>query len=411
VSRLIRYPEERAVEDAAFGMGLVPTWLCRVLLPVWKVDVRATIYDSEAYDLIDRYVELAIARGALDNAAGIAAFYGLDQTVVDNALRFLESIGHLSRDAGRLTLTDLGANSVNAGRRYVRRLEDRRKLYFDGLTHLPLTRPYYDDRTVTYLDGAGLAPHLTAAGREQSWGAFTPVIKIPVVGFGPDSVASLAALPVAERDRFNLPEQVMAPELADAPEQVYLPAYLVRVVDQADTLAYLAYTQASQEADPEWSQACASTEEVRRLVENEYQAGRDEGEQTAARRWVEKRFSGKFEVEWRQGQVVATLPASAFAETTDAFEPRRIGSFIKMDGWYFQLWCADERQRRRGLLQLTDSYLGARARINPESAAKRLARFGRQTGFGPLSPAEIVMHARQAGKATLAAQLDRLTGS
>jgi hypothetical protein len=44
---LIRYPEERAVEDAAFGLGLTPTRLCRMLLPVWRADVRATIYDSE----------------------------------------------------------------------------------------------------------------------------------------------------------------------------------------------------------------------------------------------------------------------------------------------------------------------------------------------------------------------------
>jgi hypothetical protein len=262
---------------------------------------------------------------------------------------------------------------------------------------------------VTYLDGAGLARHLAEAGHEQSRGAFTPMIRIPLIGFGPDSLASLAALPASERNRFNLPEQVDKPVLAGDPEQVHLPAYLVRTVDQAGALGYLAYTQAAQEADPEWSRACASTQEVRTLVENEYQAGRDESEQNAARRWVEKRFSGKFGLEWRQGLLVATLPASAFPEPADTFEPRRIGSFIKMDGWYFQLWCDDERLRRRGLLQLTDAYLGARTRISSESAVKRLTRFGRQTGFGPLSPAEITTYARQAGKTALAAQLGKLT--
>jgi len=65
VSGLIRYPEERAVEDAAYRMGLIPTRLCRVMLPVWRAEVRATIYDSEPYDLIDRYLEAAIAKGGL----------------------------------------------------------------------------------------------------------------------------------------------------------------------------------------------------------------------------------------------------------------------------------------------------------------------------------------------------------
>ncbi len=65
VKRLIKYPEERAVEDAAFGRGLIPTRLCRMLLPVWRADVQATIFDSEPYDLIDRFLEAAIAKGGL----------------------------------------------------------------------------------------------------------------------------------------------------------------------------------------------------------------------------------------------------------------------------------------------------------------------------------------------------------
>lgn len=411
---LIKYPEERAVEDAAFGMGLIPTRLCRVLLPAWRVEVRATIYDSEPYDLIDRHLEAAIARGGLRSAAEIAEFYGLDLAVTGSAARFLESIGHLARDSGgRLALTDIGLQSVRDGKRYTRELEDRRQLYFDGFTGQPLTRAFYD-RAVTFLDGPGLARLIaeTGAGSGQppARGAFTPVIRIPSPGFGPESLSALAQMPAPERNRFNLPEQVISPTLTGTPEPVYLPAYVVRAVDEGGIVGYLAYTQASQEADPEWSQVCSVAEEIATLVENEYQSGRDEGEENAARRWIERRFTGPFNIGWRDGLLVATLPADAFTgDGSDSLQPRRIGSFIKMDGWYFRLWCDDERLRRRALLDLTDSYLGARAKITHDTAAKRLARFGRQVGFGPLSPAEIRTLSRNAGRKTLAAQLEKLT--
>jgi hypothetical protein len=46
----------------------------------------------------------------------------------------------------------------------------------------------------------------------------------------------------------------------------------------------------------------------------------------------------------RDGTLVATIPAAAFAGG-DSLEPRRIGSFIRMDNWYFRLWCDDEMLR------------------------------------------------------------------
>jgi hypothetical protein len=405
VRGLIKYPEERAVEDAAFGQGLTPTRLCRVLLPVWRVDIQATIYDSEPYDLIDQYLEAAIARGGLGNSRELADFYGLDEAVTGSAARFLESIGHLSRDhEGRLALTDIGLRSVREGKRYIQALEDRRHLYFDGFTCRPLTRAFYDDRAVPFLERTGLAEALADTGR----GAFTAVAQIPQVDFGPEALAALVEMPATERDRFNLPEQVTAPTLAAVPEQVYLPAYLIRAIDRNGIVRYLAYTQASQEADPEWSQVCTWAVEVATLVENEYQSGRNAGEENAARRWVDRRFTGRFDVGWRDGILVATLPAAAFA-ATDSLEPRRIGSFIKMDGWYFRLWCDDDQLRYHALLDLCDTYLGARTKIMADEAVKRLARFCRQVALSPMSAAEIAHLARNAGRNALAAQLDKLT--
>ncbi len=66
--RLIRYPEERALEDAAFAHGLAPTRIFALLLPVWRVEVKATVTDAEDYALIDRYLERGIASAGLNSA-------------------------------------------------------------------------------------------------------------------------------------------------------------------------------------------------------------------------------------------------------------------------------------------------------------------------------------------------------
>jgi len=403
----IKYPEERALEDVAFGRGGRPTRLCRMLLPVWLADVRATIYDSEPYELIDRYVDAAVARCGLETVAELAGFFGLDEVVVDRAVRFLVAIGHLSRDpaTGRLVLEDLGRMSVLEGKRYRRELEDRRKLYFDGFTSRPLTRPYYDERTVTFVD----ATRLRAALAEHDGPGFTPVQPIPVTGLDPSALSSLETMP--DRDWFNLPAQVVGPSLAGPPSQVFLPAYVVRV-QAADRVEYLAYTQAADEADPEWSAVCSTVPEIGGVVENENLAGRENGgEEDAARKWVSRRFSGRFDLVQREdGLLHATLPAGAFTGSGESGVPlSKLGSFVMMNTWFFRMWCDDVPLRRRALLERADSYLGARTRIDPADAARRLERFGRQLGFGPLPLGELRELARKAGKRALAAQLDALT--
>lgn len=422
MSGLIKYLEQRAAEDALYGHDLAPTQLCRLLLPVWRAQVEAEIYQSQPYDLIDRYVAEAIDKAGLCTVAEIAAFYGLDTAVVGGAARFLMSVGHLTRSAGeRLTLTELGLRSVRDGKRYVRSVKDRRQVYFDGFTRRPLRSAYYNEETVAFLDGVKLARLRTNAGepgkadvtsRSAEREAFTPVMQIPLLALGQEAVNTLARLSPAERARVNLPEEVVGPTLADA-EQVYLPAYVVRAVAADGAVQYLAYTQVSDEADDEWSRVCGASAEVSALVENEYRSGDREGQQRGAQRWIAKVFAdvpgtGRADIEWRDRVLTARLPAVAFDGDRG---PKSIGSLIPMDGgcWYFRLWCDDESLRRQGLLDLADLFLGSRQRVDPDPAARRLARFGRQLGFGPLAPAAIGVLARQAGRSLLAAQIDRLT--
>jgi len=57
--------------------------------------------------------------------------------------------------------------------------------------------------------------------------------------------------------------------------------YVVRAIGRGDAVRHLAFTQASQEADPEWSQVCTVAVEVATVVESEYQSSRNEGEEKA----------------------------------------------------------------------------------------------------------------------------------
>ena len=100
VREIIRYPEARALEDAAYGKFTTPTRLFPLLLPVWCVEVSATVTTGEPYYLIDRFVERALVEGGLDSAVDLARFFSLDETLVDRVLRFLARIGHLATDPG-----------------------------------------------------------------------------------------------------------------------------------------------------------------------------------------------------------------------------------------------------------------------------------------------------------------------
>jgi hypothetical protein len=64
----------------------------------------------------------------------------------------------------------------------------------------------------------------------------------------------------------------------------------------ASRVEYLAYTQARDEADAEWSRVCSAVPEIAGVVENENLAGSAGREEDAARNWVSRRFSGRFDL-------------------------------------------------------------------------------------------------------------------
>ncbi|MYW05640.1 hypothetical protein [Streptomyces sp. SID3343] len=390
---LIPYPETRAVEHAAFVEGITPTGVFPVLLPVWSVEIRATVTEGKPYDLIDHYLERAIHEGHLDTVDGLARFLGLDAVLVDRALRSLVAIDHIVRNGDTVRLTELGRRSVCAGTRYVVTREDRRRLYFDAFRSRPLTRRYYAGDQVTLLSGAD-ADHLGRNGQR-----FT--LLVSTHGFARDALARLSASP--ERDRYNLPARIDEPQSLGE-EMVFLPVYIVRGWEggRGGRLRHLVYGQAGDDADPDLSAMAQDTVEIVSALASE----QNDPERT--RVWLREKHptaTGPEAVD--RGGRRATFPPESFGPDA-SLSLTKVGSFQRHSGCLFQLWCADEETRRRALVERMDEYLGARSRPTRDDVDDRLARIAEQLELQGTDRAELRRLAHRYDRRDLAARLDEL---
>lgn len=388
-AKLFPYPEKRAIEDAAFARGVTPTRFHRLLLPVWKVTIRATVTVAEDYDLIDRYLSRGIAEGGLATTAELADFFRLEPVLVDRALRALEAIGHVRRTDGRWWLTEVGLWSVREGKRYAVVHEDRRELYFDAFGSRPLTKPYYDARRITLLP-AGDGP--AYFDRLHSFKGF--------------DVAALTALSRdPERTAFNLPERIDDPQQLGPPDLVYLPLLAVRGVERIGTIRYLAYNQAGGEADPWLGGLLMATPEVVRTLENEQRGAKPADDEAQVRHWASGQgLSGHRVVRLPSGLVRVVLPAGRFGE--DGLPLHDLGSFVVRRTSLFQPWCDDERVRRRALLSRVDQLLSTRSRVEAQRA--RIGQVARQLDLGGIDVPELRRMALRAGRQDLATRLEAL---
>lgn len=236
-NRFMPYPETRALEYVADVLRAVPTRIHRVLWPVWCVEIRSEVTEGEPYELIDRFLEKAVATAGLDRTEDLAAFLALEPQLVEQALRFLDAIGHIRHcDDGRIQLTELGLRSVRDDLRYTATSEDHRNLYFDGLASRPLTSLYYDERKVTYL-----SPAQAQKETHRRDGTCPYLLPIPR-GFRREALRELAAGP--ERELYNLPQRIENPQI-EAEELMYMPTYVVRAADADGTPRHFVFAQAA----------------------------------------------------------------------------------------------------------------------------------------------------------------------
>lgn len=175
------YPVDRALDAIADQPGIRPLRVHRVAIPLHVAEVTATVTAREPFDLLDRYVGLAIADGGFRSLAEMAEYLGITPDIVHRVLRFLGEIGHVTGVDGALELTPLGMRAVRDETRYTPK-EDRLKLYFDGVRCSPLPERFYG-RGVRVLD------------RESAHAQHGFTLFDPATGFTNDAVTALAARP------------------------------------------------------------------------------------------------------------------------------------------------------------------------------------------------------------------------
>ncbi|WNI26166.1 hypothetical protein [Streptomyces sp. ITFR-16] len=395
--RLMNFPEERVLEDAAFGQGLVPTRLYSLLLPVWEVEIRADITEGEPFFLIDRFLERGLRHGALHTVDELATFFALDRALVAQAVRFLTRIGHLREEAGgRLSLTRLGKRSVDDDVRYVVSRQDRRKLYFEALGCTPLTRSHYDDDVVTLLSGDELA----RVQLSDHYPRFTPIH----VTSGFDRSALKRLKERKDRARFNLPAALDSLECVSE-TLVFLPVYLVRGRE-----GLLVYGQASAGTapDPELSALCGGDRRLTHTLDTEERDDRgDERLLRSARKWLDEQ--GLHAVAPEQdddGTWSVSLPPTAFGE--DGIPVSRIGGYRMAGTCFFRVWCAEETPRKLALLDRLDRRMGSRRQVTRVEAEELIARLARQLRLNVTGLSQIRGGAQKRGLSGLEAQLARL---
>jgi hypothetical protein len=396
---LFPYPEQRVIEDAAYARGVVPSRIFALLLPVWSVTIQADITEEEDYALIDRFLARGIAVGGLSTTAELAGFYALEPELVDRALRALAAIGHVRFTVDRWSLTDIGATSIRAGKRYVVTREDRRKLYFSAVGSRPLTRPYYNSRNVTLVPAAELADLRSGSG---------PWFKALFHTRGLDSGALDALAANAQRERYNLPARIDRPRRIGEDELVYLPLYIVRGRTTRDEWRHLVYSQASDEADPDMSELVDGSPEIVAVLDEEVATARHDEELKRARDWLVKQNLDNHEpTRARSGDPLRVrLPASRFGGS--GLPTNRIGSYVVQSNSFFQLWCDDVPARQRALLDRTHTFLSSRSRWDADVVTDWVARFAGQLELGTVSVAELRDLAAASKRNGLAAQLNRL---
>ena len=392
------FPEQRVLENAAFVLGLVPTSVQAVLLPVWSVEVRATITEGQPYELVDRFVERGIGDGGLRSVGELAAFLALDPALVRQALAFLTAIGHVTDIGGGVGLTELGRRSMRDGTRYTMIRGDRRRLYFDGFQSRPLTTAHYTSSTVSFVP-----PDRTAPRHRGS-----VVRRLDSPGFRDDAVTELSDHP--DRARFNLPPGIENPERVGEPEKVHLAVYAVRAVEDDGRVRHLVYTPAHDgEHDPDLSAAC---EETPSFMTDLWSAetGAVSGVAQQIRRWLSSRNLAQYAPEWDQwhGAWRVTLPSGAFS-APDGLGLARLGSYqVLGSGPFFQLWCADRDTRAWALVERLESYLTARLCDDPDAVRARVENLSRQLEIRPPVSLEVLTRAaEQKGKEGLARRLRR----
>jgi hypothetical protein len=325
----IIYPATRAVEHASTLPGVVPLRHFPVLLPLWRVDTSAEVYDHQQFEVIDHFIVRAVHEGGIRDRTELIAFLNLPEALVDRCLSFLRRIGHVTTPGPALELTDLGRASVRDGVRYLSTTH-RQNILVEKQTGWPLPRAYYD-AGVAVLDRPEINP-----GQLSDRTTFLRVFTHAV--FEPKVLSWLASNP--DPAAFGLPAQLRDLRHGEVREG-FLPFYLIETTDSR----VLAYSAVGEQRDEFLERVCAATS-VPLLIQAE--CGREPAE--VWREWHAQTTaygSGTLK-EMPTGQWHVVLPSEAFGEAPKV-PLIRLGTHHFREHHFLKVWCDDPDIRQVAL--------------------------------------------------------------
>ncbi|GAA0744849.1 hypothetical protein Drose_01670 [Dactylosporangium roseum] len=373
------WPATRIVERVATDPAARPIRLLALLLPVWAVEIEATVTEAQPYEVFDRYLSRAISEAELRNVSTLADFFGMEPALVERGVRYLATIGHVQRSGDALSLTSLGARSVTEGLRYVLK-EDRQWLYFDGFTGKPLPRSHYSGTVWLDADELKLAD-----------GTIFHLINGPAP-FRSQAVDELARR--ADREDFNLPAGLTAAKPREVHKQ-WLPAY---VMECESTV--LVFVKAIDGPDEYLARVLAPY--LRDILAGELPVDPRE----VWRTWLDGvGFADVTPQVTANGMWRAVLPASVFPSR---FAWSKLGSFEVRRQTFLQLWCDDPAMRRRAVLERAGAMVRAGSLPGIGELAGRLADLAAQLEVTTPDPLELRKYAKSRNDDILLVALSRI---
>ena len=100
------------------------------------------------------------------------------------------------------------------------------------------------------------------------------------------------------------------------------------------------------------------------------------------------------------------LPGATFGRL--GLSINQVGSFAIFGSRILRLWTTDKTVRHWALLERVDNILGSRTRMEADDFHERLTQMSRQLDLGHIDVPTLRHLATNAGRTSLAAQLDRL---
>jgi hypothetical protein len=340
----------RVVETVQSVPGLAPLRGFRLLFPLWQICIAGRQYEKRPYEVVERFLERAIAEAGLCTAAELSRFFGLPPAAVAKTLAFLRAVGHVTDDGERLSLTPLGLQSLQS-QVFLRPLESLRLLYCDAFDSQPLPRIYYQYEELILTEEAAMDLSKQAS---QVKCLYSPL------PFNSGPFYNLVRS--KDREQYNLPSELEPGQ--EAIKQV-VHAYFPLTVVEAHTVGrqgtaapqkrYLVLSPIPGQRDTFFEQLIQSRPALAysfpeldedRLLEAIKRHASRQGVQLPTEAEISRSPTGL----WR---LIFSARLFRGVEERRPVGLSELGNYRQEDGYFFQLWCPDEGIRRQSALEQT----------------------------------------------------------